>query len=130
MRKRTILEKIIEILKRLIGLYKLRLAKKQELRWKTPEEIRESIMIMASAYRIDIHLAIRVAECESGLNPKIRSRNRDGSLDRGLYQWNDHWHPEIEDSCAFNPECATREFCKAVKKGKLFWWNASKGCWS
>jgi len=78
---------------------------------------------------MDQDLAVRVAKCESGLNPKAIKKNSSTSIDRGLYQWNNKHHPEISDECAFDPECATREFCNAVKKGKLHWWSASRHCW-
>ena len=77
-------------------------------------------------------LAVAVARCESGLNSKATNRtgnNPATSTDRGLYMWNDYWHQEISDKCAFNPECATRAFCKAFKEGHLNWWSASRRCW-
>ena len=93
------------------------------------QEIAKGIRIIAEEEGVDPDLAVKVAECESGLNPRATNINRDGSVDRGLYQWNDKWHPEISDECAYNRYCATRAFCKAVKSGHLDWWSASKHCW-
>jgi soluble lytic murein transglycosylase-like protein len=93
------------------------------------ENIEEMIRRTAREYGVDAVLAIKVAQCESNLNPKARRVNTLGSVDRGLYQWNSFWHKEISDEVAYDAELATRKFCEAVKKGKLWWWNASKKCW-
>ena len=91
--------------------------------------VEERIRDIAREIGVDPKLAVRVARCESGLDPAAVNINTDKSRDRGVFQWNDKWHPEVSDDCAFDVECATREFCKAVKNGKLSWWNASKKCW-
>ena len=78
---------------------------------------------------VDPELAVRVAKCESGLDNKAINTNEGGSRDRGLFQINDKYHPEITDEQAFNPIIATEFFCKAFKAGNLSWWNATKTCW-
>lgn len=60
----------------------------------------------------DPNTAVAIADCESGLNPKAYNpRNKDGSVDRGLFQLNsvhdkrvesmgmDVW--DVEDNVAF-----------------------------
>jgi len=84
---------------------------------------------VAGSMGVDPDLAISVARCESGLDPQAVGVNKDGSKDRGLFQWNNKWHPEVTNEIAFNIEKATEEFCKAVKQGKLGWWDSSKKCW-
>ena len=74
-------------------------------------------------------LALAVAEAESSFNPKAEHKNADGSADRGLYQINSKWHPEVSEAQAYDPEFATEFFCKAVKDGNLSWWNSSKPRW-
>lgn len=57
--------------------------------------------------------AIAVALAESGGNPKAVHVNADKyrSRDRGLWQINDHWHPEVSDAAAFDPaRCAAAAF--------------------
>ena len=93
---------------------------------KTVEEI---IRMIAEEEGVDVELAVRVAKCESGLDPAARNINTSGSIDRGVFQWNDRWHPEITDEIAFDVEKSTRAFCKAFKNGHLSWWNATKMCW-
>jgi len=78
---------------------------------------------------VDPDLAVRVAKCESGLNWKAENVNKDGSRDRGLFQINEKWHPEVSDEMAFNPITATQFFCKAFKGGNIGWWNQTKSCW-
>lgn len=109
----------------LVRLRKL-LKQKEEPKKLTVEEL---IRIIAKEEQVDPDLAVRVAKCESSLQPFAIRKNTDGSVDRGLYQWNSKWHPEITDQCAFNPDCATRQFCKAVKENHLDWWKSSKNCW-
>jgi len=90
----------------------------QIIRWVAKEEL------------VDPDLAVRVAKCEnSKLDPKAVNINKDGSRDRGLFQINDKWHPEVSDEQAFDPIFSTRFFCKAFKEGHLDWWSASKSCW-
>jgi len=93
-------------------------------------QIKITIRSIAKEEGVDPYLAVKVAKCESNLEPNAVCFNRNGTRDRGLFQWNDFWHPEISDECAFNVQCSTRAFCKAVKDGNLDWWNASKKCWA
>jgi len=92
--------------------------------------IEQQIREIAISEAVDQNLAVRVAKCESGLDYLAVGKNTNGTTDRGLYQWNDKWHPEITDKCAFDLECSTRAFCKAVNDGNLSWWNNSKKCWN
>lgn len=97
----------------------------------TPAETMESmIRRIALEYKVDQNLMVRIAKCESGLNPSARHVNVGGSIDRGLFQWNNVYHPEIDDRCAYDPECATKAACKAISENHLEWWNASKKCWN
>lgn len=48
---------------------------------------------------------------ESGGNTRAfrpASKNPNGGNDRGLWQWNDKWHPDISDTDAYNPVKATQ----------------------
>lgn len=93
------------------------------------EAVEEIVKRVAAAEGVDPDLALRVARCESGLNPAAKNTNANGSIDRGLFQWNNKWHPEITDEIAYDAEKATWAFCKAVNKGFIGWWDASKKCW-
>ncbi len=84
---------------------------------------------IAKEQGVDPELAVRVAKCESKLNEKAVNTNTEGSKDRGLFQINDKYHPEVSDAEAFNSIFATEFFCKAFKAGNLSWWSATKSCW-
>lgn len=93
------------------------------------ETVEQIVRRVAKEEGVDPDLAVRVAKCESGLNPGVTHTNPQGSIDRGLFQINDRWHPEVSDETAFDAEGSTRFFCGAFKAGNLSWWNASKKCW-
>lgn len=69
---------------------------------------------------------VRLAFLESSFNTKAINVNRGGSIDRGLFQWNDRWHPEILDECAFDLECATLKTMEAINNGNQHWWATDK----
>ena len=56
----------------------------------------------------DPSTAAAVALAESGGDPAAIGRNQDGSRDRGLWQINDRFHPDVTDACAFDPACNAR----------------------
>ena len=93
------------------------------------KSIEDTIRTIAKSEMVDTELAVAIAKCESGLNPTAINTNTDGSRDRGLFQINEKYHPEVTDQQAFDPIFSTQFFCKAFKAGHLSWWNASKKCW-
>ena len=93
------------------------------------QTIEQTIRTIAQSESVDPDLAVRVAKCESSLNTQAINTNADGSRDRGIFQINNKWHPEVTDEQAFNPVFSTQFFCKAFKAGNLSWWSASKTCW-
>jgi hypothetical protein len=50
--------------------------------------------------------SIAIALAESGGNTTARGHNSNGSVDRGLWQFNSHAHPEVSDAEADNPASA------------------------
>jgi len=105
------------------------LAKKNQGPELAKNTIAEIIRKVAENKGIDPELAVRVADCESGLNPAAVNLNKDGSKDRGLYQINDKWHPEVSDKIAFDIVLSTQFFCQAFIDGHLDWWKITKKCW-
>jgi len=91
--------------------------------------IEDTIRKIAKQEGVDPDLVVRIARCESGLDPGAVHINEQGSKDRGLFQWNDKYHPEITDDIAFDVEGSTHAFCKAFKEAHLSWWDSSKKCW-
>jgi len=103
--------------------------KKNSQKPQDKEIIKGIIRYIAQQENVDPELAIKVATCESALSPTAKNVNSSGSIDRGLFQINNKWHPEVSDIDAYNIETSTRFFCKSFKEGHLDWWNASKKCW-
>jgi hypothetical protein len=67
-------------------------------------------------------IAVAVMIAESGLvtNATNTTGNTPPSTDRGIAQFNDYWHPEVSDACAFDPECAIREMYRVSSGGTDF----------
>lgn len=66
-------------------------------------------------------IAIAIAHAESrgvtnAFNPE--SNNRDGGNDRGLWQINDKFHPEVTDAQAFDPYAAARAAHRISQGGR------------
>lgn len=129
MTRKQILFKIRATLLALIPLYQKLIDILISVRPMSQEEVRKIITQISKEEDVNKHLAMRVAMCESGLDPEARNLIQGKGIDRGLYQWNSYYHPEISDRCAYDIECSTKEFCKAVRAGKLWWWNPSRACW-
>lgn len=60
--------------------------------------------------RGNVDIAAAVASAESSGRPDAFNVNTDAhhSVDRGLWQINDYWHPEVSDDCAYRPLCNAR----------------------
>jgi soluble lytic murein transglycosylase-like protein len=72
-------------------------------------EIATAILGNANEYNISPALAAALAWEESRFNPHaLNTRNRDGSVDRGLFQLNSHSFPRLELQAFFNPEVNAR----------------------
>jgi hypothetical protein len=54
-----------------------------------------------------VTIAAAIALAESGGRTDATNTNRDGSVDRGLFQINSRWHPEVTNAQAFDPYAAT-----------------------
>ena len=59
---------------------------------------------------------VRLADCESTLNPNaINDKNRNGTIDWGLFQWNSKNPPiPITKECAFDLRCSTERAIEAI----------------
>ena len=67
----------------------------------------------------DLVRAVAVAMAESRCDPAATGHN-DGpppSDDRGLWQINDYWHPEVTDACAYDAACNARAAYRISRGG-------------
>lgn len=69
-------------------------------------------------------IAVAVAMAESGGNAQASHTNTDGSTDRGLWQINNHAHPDVSDACAYDPLCCAKAAYK-ISNGGSDW-----GAWT
>ena len=53
-------------------------------------------------------VAVAVAMAESRCDPAARGVNPGHSIDRGLWQINDYYHPDVDDACAYDALCNAR----------------------
>ncbi|MDR2921978.1 MAG: transglycosylase SLT domain-containing protein [Treponema sp.] len=68
-------------------------------------EIAEAILSSADWFNIPPALAFALAWEESQLNPlAVNTKNRDGSIDRGLFQLNNRSFPHLELQAYFSPD--------------------------
>ena len=62
--------------------------------------------------------ALLISWQESGWRSNATHRNKNGTIDKGLWQLNSQYH--TNDKCSFNPECSTK---KAVELYKKYGWR-------
>ena len=87
------------------------------------EPVRDLITRIAKEYGVSPLLAIKIATCESGLDPSRVGDLRRG-VSRGLWQINKRYHPYITDQQAHDPEWSTRWAIQKIKNKQDIW-----TCW-
>lgn len=102
--------------------------------WDTRDTIWHSMRVIGDEYMmtwLQKDLLCDICQCESEFNIHAKLVNNPHSVDRGLFQWNNFYHPEITDEIAYDPEQTTRLACKAILAGKAqTYWSASEHCWN
>ena len=69
----------------------------------------------------DPKMAAAIALAESSGDPlAVGVNKKPRSKDRGLFQINDRWHPEVTDRCAFDPRC-NAEAALEISNGGRDW---------
>lgn len=106
-------------LRTLIARYQ---SENQETNYKNTRGIVKTIEDICKEEDFDVDLAVRIAGCESYLNPYFVNVNRNGSIDRGIFAFNSKYYKEVSNECAFSAECSTRVFIQQVKAGKVNDW--------
>jgi hypothetical protein len=77
-----------------------------------------------------IAIAVAVAKAESGFRPRITNTvGNTRGVDRGLWQINSYWHPNVSDACAFSPSCNARAMARISSMGSNWrpWWTFVHG---
>ncbi len=77
-----------------------------------------------------IAVATAVAKAESSFRPTISNTvgNAHG-IDRGLWQINSYWHPEVSVACALSASCNARAAARISSRGTKWsqWWTFKNG---
>ncbi len=87
-----------------------------------PETGLDPEKISASIPLTPVGIATAIALAESGGRTDARKTNHDrwNSVDRGLFQFNSHHHPEVTDAAADDPEKATLHALRVSSQGTNF----------
>ena len=63
---------------------------------------------------------LKLAMCESSMRPDVRGEV--DSRDRGLFQINSRWNPDVTDECAFDVRCATEWTIGELEANRAWKW--------
>lgn len=91
----------------------------------------EQIEVARQIYLLNLDnsdVLIKLAFCESSLNPNATNINQSDnhySVDRGLFQINSYYHPDLSAECVFDTECSARWTNEMITNGKGNLWT----CW-
>lgn len=93
-----------------------------------PKEIsvKEWVLNEVRKAGIDEYKIWALVNCESHWDSYAYLVNKDKTLDRGLWMFNDHFQPQVSNSCAWDYKCSTREAIKLIKKQGFKPWVCSK----
>lgn len=97
-----------------------------QVKYKNSRGVIKTIQDVCEEEEFDVELAVKIAACESYLNPYFFQINKNGTVDRGVFAFNDLYYESVSNECAFNVECATRTFIKQAKAGKINDWLCYK----
>jgi hypothetical protein len=77
---------------------------------------------------IDEYKVWALVNCESRWNADASLINYSGrqGVDRGLFQINDKYHPEVSNACSYDYKCATKEAIRIIKKHGFKEWVCAK----
>ena len=81
--------------------------------------------VASQARKVGINpkLATCIVQHESQFNPTKAGKDTGNTISRGLWQWNDYWHPEISGVCAYDAVCATTKALAWIKSGHIGQWS-------
>ncbi len=69
---------------------------------------------------------LRLADCESKFDAKARNDNGIYGIDRGVFQINNKYHPEVSDEQADDVEFAAQWTMDKINKGQQNLWACNK----
>ena len=75
-------------------------------------------------------IAVAVARAESSFRTTVtNTAGNTHGVDRGLWQINSYFHPEVSDACAFSASCNARAMARISNYGRSWsqWWTYNNG---
>ena len=101
--------------------------KQKEKKQLTTKEVEQQIRKIARENKFKwVDYLVRLAKCESTLNANAINDNGVYGIDRGVFQINDYYHPEVSDECAFDVRCATEWTMWRINNGYQHEWHCDK----
>lgn len=92
-------------------------------------EIEDLIRHYARLYGADENLAVKIAWCESGFDPRVCNKQFGCSGGQGVYQFiNSTWIKNCEGD-VFNPEDNIKCGVKLISQGQLSHWGSAETWW-
>ena len=85
----------------------------------------EEVRNLLKDYGIDLVKAEKIIYCESRWNPQAINYNK-GSVDYGLWQINNFYHPEVSKDCALDAGCSTMEAIRIIKTKGFGEWSCNR----
>lgn len=92
-----------------------------------PLSVEEQIREIANEHNFQwVDYLVKLAKCESRLDPFALNSNGNYGIDRGLFQINSKYHKEVNSACAFDIRCSVEWTIKQINEGKQSMWVCDK----
>jgi len=89
--------------------------------------VKDEILRQAREYGVDEETALKIAVCESNLDPLAVNCNTNGTNDLGVYQINDIH--KISNECRLDYKCNIKWAMEEMSKNGFGAWYSSKNKW-
>lgn len=113
-RQLSLKQRVLAILQKILRLQ----TRLEKLQW---ELVARKV---ARDFQIDEDVFVAVLYCESGMNPRAVNRNKNGTTDFGIAQFNDHWYRAI-----ISPDMALNQPKLALGIMAKQWANGRENDW-
>ena len=95
-------------------------------KYDTETKIKQYIETSFKQAGLDGKKAVKIAYLESGFKVNSKHINSTNSIDRGIFQLNNRWHPEVSDECAYNLQCNVSEAIRIARDSGWQQWSTNR----